>query len=88
MFGVRQLIKFVSDTKIEKIELKRDLAHIRRTIEGLSSAIARLHEKLDRDDDRAADFNQRLSILEVFQKHENSGFQRVILGADKNASQN
>lgn len=86
MFWIGRLFKYFTDAKVEKVEIKRDISHIKKSLEGLSGLVAKIDGKLDADDDRAADFNTRLLMLEVLLKHENSGFHRVILGADKNAA--
>jgi hypothetical protein len=85
VFWIGKIINLISDTRVKETEFKRDLGHLKRTLESQSIILARIDDKLDIADDRAAELDKRISVLEVYAKHNSSGFQRVIVGADNNA---
>jgi hypothetical protein len=80
VFGIGKVFKWWSDSKVREVELKRELNHIKRNQETQSRLLAQIDAKLDAQDDLAALFDKRISLLEVYVKHNNSGFQRITLG--------
>ena len=80
MFAIGKAFKLWSDSRVREVELKRELNHIKRNQEVQSQLLAKIDAKLDTQDDLAALFDKRLAILEVYAKHDNSGFQRITLG--------
>jgi uncharacterized protein YabE (DUF348 family) len=79
VFGIGKALKWWSDARVREVELKRELNHIKRNQETQSRLLAQIDAKLDAQDDLAALFDKRISLLEVYAKHNTSGFQRITL---------
>jgi hypothetical protein len=86
VYWIGKIFSSVADAKVKETNLNRDLQHMKRALESQSLILTQIDGKLDVAEDRAAELDKRISILEVYTKHSNSGFQRVIVGADKNVS--
>lgn len=80
VFGLGKIFNYWTDSKLREAELKRDLNHIKRNQQSQSQLLSQIDTKLDAQDDRADVFDKRLAILEVYMKHNSSGFQRITLG--------
>jgi hypothetical protein len=78
--GIGKAFTWWSDARVREADLKREINHIKRTQEMHSQLLAKIDAKLDAQDDTAALVDKRLSLMEVYVKHDNSGFQRIKLG--------
>jgi hypothetical protein len=84
VYWLGKIFSSMTEAKVKESNLNRDLQHMKRALESQSLILTQIDSKLDTADDRAAELDKRISVLEVYTKHSTSGFHRVIVGADNN----